>query len=122
MPKEREIICIMCPLACPVKATVDDQGNVLDVANNMCKEGKKYAVAECKFPGRILTATVFAEGSNRAMLPVRSNKPIPKGLLMDSMRSLSQVKVKPPIKMGQIIVTNIMGTGADLIASDELPV
>jgi CxxC motif-containing protein len=28
--------------------------------------------------------------------------------------------VKPPIKMGQIIVPNILGTGADLVASDEL--
>ena len=122
MPKEMEIICIICPLACPVKVTVDDRGKVLDVANYMCKEGKEYAVAECKFPGRILTATIVSEGSNRALLPVRSNKPIPKGLLMDSMRSLSQVTVKPPIKMGQVIVSNILGTGADLIATDELPV
>ena len=120
MTKEMEIICIMCPLACPVKVTVDDRGNALDVANNQCKEGKSYAVAECKFPGRVLTATVIAEGSHRALLPVRSNKPIPKERLMECMKSLSKTRVKPPIKMGQVIVADILGTGADLIATDEL--
>ena len=120
MPKEQVIICIMCPLGCLMTVTIDDKGNVSSVANNMCKKGEKYAIAEYKFPGRILTTTLLTEGSIQKLLPARSNKPIPKERLMDSMRSLSGTKVKPPIKMGQTIVHNILGTGADIVASDEL--
>jgi CxxC motif-containing protein len=120
MPKEQTVICISCPLACTITVTLDDQGEVLGVANNLCQEGEKYAIAECKFPGRVLTTTVLTEGSSRRLLPARTNKPVPRERLMDIMKSLSQTRVKPPVKMGQIIIPNIMGTGADLMATDEL--
>ena len=120
MPKEQGIICVMCPLGCLMTVTIDDKDDVSGVANNLCKEGEKYAIAECKFPGRILTTTVLTEGSQQKLLPAKSNQPIPKERLMDAVRSLSGIKVKPPIKMGQIIVPDIIGTGADLIAGDEL--
>lgn len=120
MAKETEIICIMCPLGCLVTVTSDDKGNVLAVANNLCKEGEKYAIAECKFPGRILTTTVLTEGSSRKLLPTKTNQPIPRERLMEVMRSLSETKVKPPIKIGQVILPNIMNTGVDLVSTDEL--
>jgi CxxC motif-containing protein len=118
--KEQEIICIMCPMGCLMTVTVDDKGDVLSVADNLCKEGEKYAIAECKFPGRTLTTTVLTEGSQQKLLPARSNQTIPKERLLEAMHSLSGIKVKPPIKMGQVIVHDIIGTGADLIAGDEL--
>ena len=121
MPKETEIICILCPLGCRITVTTDDVGNTLGVANNLCKEGEKYAVAECKFPGRILTTTVLTEGSSRKLLPVRTGEPIPKEQLTEVVRSLSQIRVKPPIKVGQVIVPNIMSTGVNLISTGELP-
>ena len=120
MSEEQDIICIMCPLACTMTVTIDANGEVLDVANNMCKEGKKYAIDECKFPGRVLTATVLTEGSIQALLPVRSDRPVPKGRLTDCMRSLAEIKVKPPVRMGQVVAPDIAGTGVDVVATDEL--
>jgi CxxC motif-containing protein len=120
MAKETEIICIMCPLACRVTVVLDDKGNVTDVTNNLCKEGEKYAIAECKFPGRILTTTILTEGSSRKLLPARTKEPIPKERLMEVMHSLSETKVKPPVKMAQVIVPNIVGTGVDMVSTDEL--
>jgi len=121
MPKEQTVICISCPLACMITVTFDDTDDVLGIANNQCKEGEKYAVVECKFPGRILTTTILTEGSSRRLLPARTSKPVPKERLMECMKSLSGTRVKPPVKMGKVIVADIMGTGADLIATDELP-
>jgi CxxC motif-containing protein len=121
MPKEQEVICIICPSACVITVTFDDGGNVLGVVNNLCKEGKKYAIAECKFPGRILTTTLPTVGSSRRLLPVRTNKPVRKGQIMDCMRYLSGINVKPPIKIGQVVVPDIAATGVDLVASDDLP-
>ena len=120
MPEKQEIICIICPSACVVTITLDNDGNVSGVANNLCKEGKKYAIAECKFPGRTLTTTIPTEGSTRKLLPVRTNRPVPKGQIMDCMHYISKIKVKPPVKMGQVVVPDIAATGVDLVASDDL--
>ena len=121
MAKETKIICIICPLACQVTVTIDDEGNITGVANYLCKQGEKYAISECKFPGRILTTTVLTKGSSQKLLPVRTSKLIPKERLMEVMYFLSQIKVKPPIKMGQIIVSDIKKTGVDVVSTDELP-
>ena len=120
MAKETELICIMCPLACHVVVTVDDAGNILDVANHQCKEGREYALAEYRFPVRVLTTTILTAGASRHLLPVRSSKPIPKTRLMEVMYSLSKVRIKSPVKIGQVIVPNIAGTGVDMVSTDEL--
>jgi CxxC motif-containing protein len=121
MAKETRIICIMCPLACRVTVTIDDEGNIVGTADCLCKRGEEYAVAECKFPGRVLTTTVLTEGSSRRLLPVRTAKPVPKDRLMEVMYSLSRTMIKPPIRMGQIIASDINKTGVDVVATDELP-
>ncbi len=122
MTKERNIICIVCPLACNIKVTLDNEGTVLIIAGNQCKEGQKYAVSECKFPGRVLTTTVLIENHERRLLPVRSDRPIPKDKLIECACRLVPTRVKPPVKMGQVIMTNIAGTGANMISSDELSI
>ena len=121
MAKETKIICIMCPLACLVTVTTDDEGDIIGTANYLCKQGKKYAIAECKFPGRVLTTTVLTEGSSHRLLPVRTAKPVPKDRLMEVMYTLSRTMIKPPIRMGQIIASDINKTGVDVVATDELP-
>jgi CxxC motif-containing protein len=120
VPRENEIICVVCPLACRVKVSMDDEGNVVNVTDNQCKEGKEYAITECNFPGRVLTTTVLTESSVRKLLPVRSNKLIPKGRLMECAHFLAKVRVKPPVKVGQIISPNILDTGINVISTDEL--
>jgi len=120
MAKQSEITCIMCPLACRVAVTIDDKGNVLKVTNHQCKRGEEFAEAEAKFPGRILTATVVTEKSVHSLLPVKTDKPVSKHRLMDCMYYLSEIRVKPPVKAGQIIAHNILDTGADLVATRDL--
>jgi CxxC motif-containing protein len=120
MKKETALICIMCPLACHIVVTGGDSGNILNVANHQCKEGREYAVAEYRFPARILTTTLLTAGASRPLLPVRSSKPIPKTRLMEVMYSLSKIRIKPPIKMAQVIVSNITDTGVDMVSTDEL--
>jgi CxxC motif-containing protein len=120
MSKENEIICIMCPLACRVAVRLDEKGDVLKVADNQCKRGEEFAAGEAKFPGRVLTTTLITEGGEHVLLPVKTNKPVARSLLMDCMCYLSEIKVKPPVKMGQVIIHNILDTGADVVATGDL--
>ena len=121
MAKENKIICVMCPLVCRVTVTIDDKGDITGTANHQCKQGKEYAIAECKFPGRIITTTVLTEGSTHKLLPVRTGKPVPKARIMEVIYSLSQIRVKPPIKIGQVIASDIIKLGVDVISTDDLP-
>lgn len=120
MQTEQQLICIVCPLGCRVRLTIDNKGNIVEATGNECKKGKEYAENECVNPVRVLVGTMSTEGSKHRTLPVRTNNPIPKGKLLEAYRSLAGVKVKPPIKVGQVIVSNIFDTEADVIATGEL--
>ena len=121
MTKEEMIICVGCPLGCEVKLTLNDKNEVTAVEDNKCKEGKRYAVEEFTNPVRTLTATVLTQGSSQPLLPVRTGKPILKTLLPQSMSIIAKTRVKPPIKMGDVIVPNLLDTGIDVVASSDLP-
>lgn len=118
---EQEIICIGCPLGCRGKVIVDDTGEVLEFEGYACKEGEEYAEVEVKAPMRTLTGTVIVESEIRSLLPVRVNKPISREKLKECMKVLARVRAKPPIKVGEVIVPNILQTTADIIATAEQP-
>jgi CxxC motif-containing protein len=120
MKNVSEIICIICPLACRVSVAVDDEGHIIQIANFQCKKGKEYAVAEYRTPLRVLTTTVIVEKSRHALLPVRTNRAIPRKELFDCMDHLATIRVKPPLKVGEVIVKNILNTGSDIITTHEL--
>jgi len=120
MPKEETVICVACPLGCEVSLTIDDKGEVTKVTGYKCKEGEAYAIEEYRNPVRVLPATVRTIDSKHPLLPVRTSKPILKGLMLQGMHELAKVRVKPPVKIGQPLITNLLGTGADVITTWNL--
>jgi len=72
---------------------------------------------EFTHPMRMLTTTVKIEGQNIHRLPVISTTEVPKEKLKDLVKKLYKLTVKSPIKRGDVIVKNIDGTGADIIAT-----
>ena len=56
-----------------------------------------------------------------ARLPVRTRAPIPKHLVLELCRALHAVVVTAPVRMGDVILANALGTGTDVIASRDLP-
>lgn len=116
---EQEIICIGCPLGCHVLLRVSEKGEIESLTGNECKEGKEYVTAEFRSPVRIFSTTILIEGGDH-LLPVRTDKPIHKNKLKELMRAVSKVRVNPPVKMGEVLIYNILGTGANLIATGSL--
>lgn len=120
MTREETIICVGCPLGCEIKLTLSDGDEVIEVGGNKCKEGKQYALEEFSNPVRTLTATVLTQDSSQPLLPVRTSKPILKTLLRQGMNIIADTIVKPPIRMGDVIVPNLLDTGVDVIATSDL--
>ena len=119
MTTEERIICVGCPMGCLVTLTISNR-EVMAIEGNKCKQGEKYVLEEYYNPVRILTTTVLTQGSSQPLLPVRTAKPIPKAKMMSAVRTLAKVRVKPPIKIGEVVVAKPAGIGADVVASADL--
>ena len=119
MKKVHKFVCIECPLSCEVEL-IEENGEILEIRGDRCKKGKEYAVNEFTNPLRILTTTVRIEGGMLPVLPVRSESLVPKGLMRECMKELAKVEVEAPIKCGEVICTNILNTGINIISSRDL--
>ena len=117
---DKEIVCIMCPLGCSMKVHVDGK-EVGEVLGNKCKKGIKHAESEVFSPGRILTTTIRTDSAEAPLLPVRSDKALPKESLIECMKLISKHSVKGSVQLGQTVIENILGLGADIIACRTIP-
>jgi CxxC motif-containing protein len=117
---EDKIVCIGCPLGCRTTVRIGDRGEVLKVLGHKCNQGRQYVLEEFRNPVRILTATILTEKSPLPLLPVRTNRPIVKSRLKEATLALARVKAKPPVKMGEVILPNLLNSGVDVVATDDL--
>ena len=112
------LICIRCPRGCHL--TVTKEGDEVRVTGNSCPRGIEYGRSEMINPERTLTTTVAIISKDHRRLPVITSKPIPKGRVMDVVKSLKGVTVTAPVHMGDVIVRDALGLGADIIASRSI--
>lgn len=117
MSKTHEMICIVCPMGCRLKVT---EGKELVVEGNKCKRGKEYALKELTFPTRVLPTTVSIRNGMLPRLPVKTNAPIPKDRIFDAMKIINDIEVIAPVKVGDIIIKDILDTGVDVVATRDM--
>ena len=116
---EQMITCINCPVGCRMTVTLNDQGEVLKVEGNTCIRGDKYARQECTLPLRMITAVIPVSGS-RTPLSVKTSAPVPKSMIQAVMTELGRLTVAAPVRMGQVVLPNVLQTGSDIIATRSL--
>ena len=114
----KELICIVCPRGCHL--TVDEDHGYA-VTGNSCPRGAEYGKTELQNPTRTLTTTVCIQGGLHRRLPVRTSVAISKRLLPAAMAEAARVRLQAPVEAGQVILHDLLGTGADLIASRAMP-
>ena len=116
---KKEMICICCPLGCSL--TVEYVGKTIQSINgNRCKIGLEYAEKEISNPERILTTTVRVKNGHLPLVSVRTNKPLPKNRIFDTMNLLAKVEIEAPIQIGDEIVQNIFDTGVSIVATKNI--
>jgi len=116
-----QLICIGCPMGCPMTVTLEN-GAVTSVVGNTCRRGDVYARKEVTAPTRIVTSTVRVTGSKSGAVtvPCKTKTDLPKGDIFRCMRALTGVTVAAPIRIGDVLVPNIAGTGVDIIATKDV--
>ena len=118
MIKERKLVCIACPIGCNITVTLEDN-EVIKVEGNTCKRGEMYAKAECTHPTRILTTTMKIKNAKLPVVPVKSDKPLPKESLIDCMKKVNAVVLEAPMKIGDIAIKDIV-EGVNIVLTRDI--
>ena len=101
----------------------DANGTVVEVRSvtgNNCPRGDKFAHQELTCPMRVLTTTVAVSGGDEALLPVRTAEAIPLELHAQAMNLIRGLVVNAPIRMGDVVLEDLLDTNIDLVASMDI--
>lgn len=112
----KKMTCIDCPQGCQLQLTIEE-GKVLSVAGNRCKKGITYAKQEVENPMRTLTSSVITENLPVKMAPVKTSRPIPKEKLLEGMAEVKKIRLKKPVKAGEIIAANFLNLNVNLVST-----
>ena len=116
---KRTITCTVCPRGCEITAEFTNADDIV-VTGFSCPRGERYAKDECQAPKRLFTSSVRADAPGRRMLPVRTKDPVPKEMLLPCAAAVREIRVEGPVKAGDVLLKDFLGTGTDLVASMTL--
>lgn len=119
--EKRNLICIGCPLGCPITVELDGR-SIVSVTGNTCPRGDAYARKEVTNPTRIVTSTVRVSGSvtGAATVSCKTRTDVPKQKIFEVIRAIKDVTVPAPVHIGDVIRPNVAGTGVDLVATKDV--
>jgi len=113
---KKKLTCIECPVGCILDIEYN-KSRILSLEGNKCNKGEKFAHDEIIDPRRVLTTTIAIESDLFNRLPVRSRIAVPRGQVIDMIRKVKKMKVRAPVKAGDIIIKDFLESGIDIISS-----
>ncbi len=106
---KEEFICIVCPRGCHIQ--VDGE----DITGNLCKRGLEYVRTEITNPTRIVTSTVKTKFPDLPRVSIKTDKPVPKRKIFPIMKELDKIEITKPMAIGDVVIENILSTGANIV-------
>ena len=119
--QKKHFTCVTCPVGCEVDVEVKD-GNIISMKGNKCDKVKEFVLQELKEPMRVFTTIVRIKGAKYVMLPVRTDKPIPKRLFTQAIEQLASIELQAPVHISDVIVKDVAGSGANIVATRTMDV
>lgn len=107
-----KLTCIVCPMGCNLIVTKDSDG-IVTVSGNTCPRGADYGKNEMINPVRVITTTVRCE--NGSVIPVKTNRAVPKDKIKDCMKIINKCNPCLPISIGDVIIKDVFGS--DVVAT-----
>jgi len=118
--EKKHFVCVVCPIGCEIDV-VHDGSKIISMEGNKCEKSEEFVSQELIEPMRILTTTVRIQGSRWPVIPVRTDKSVPKRLFPRLMRQLRHIKLQAPVNMLDVVVSDVLHTGASIIATRTMP-
>ena len=120
MLEKKNLTCIGCPLSCPLELVIVD-GEIHELSGNDCKRGEAYARQEHSAPCRLVSTTVACSAGLWPRLPVKTAAAVPKEKVQAVVQELHALQIEAPVRIGQVILKNVAGTGIAVCATRSLP-
>ncbi len=109
-------ICIMCPMGCPLE--IEQTETDIIITGNNCKRGIDYGKQEFVSPKRMVTSLI--EVDEDRVIPVKTSDLIDKKMIFEVLETLKGIKIQLPINVGDVIIKNAAGSGADIVATASM--
>ena len=110
----KTITCICCPKGCLV--TLDTENPEETAKGFNCPQGNEYAIGALTHPMRTISSTVEIKGGLHPRIPVKTNGNIPKEKIFEVMDEINKISVESPVKCGDILLEDVLGTGVNIVA------
>lgn len=115
----KEYTCIICPNGCDIKAEIED-GKILSMDGAICKRGYEYVEQELTDPHRNIASSILLQEGELPLVSVRLSKPIPKEKIFEVMEVIKKARLKAPVFVGQIAISNVLGLDSDVIVTKNV--
>lgn len=119
----QRMMCILCPNGCRLVVHAPDEPDPesIRVEGNLCPKGRDYAVEEILDPKRTLTTSVLVRGGTQPQTSVKTARPIPRAAIAPARQALRAVTINAPSAVGEIVVSDVAGTGVDVVVTRPVP-
>lgn len=115
----RKYTCIICPNGCDIEVNID-KDKIKSIKGSSCKKGDEYVRQEIFDPKRNISSSIKIEDGNLPLVSVRLSNPIPKEMIFDVMKLIKNVTLKAPVNIGDVVISNILNTGSNLIITKNV--
>jgi CxxC motif-containing protein len=114
--KVRRVTCTVCPIGCEIEVLAE-RDEIMDIRGYRCPKGRDYAFEEIRDPKRIVMTVLRVRGGDLPTVSVKTDKSVPKRLMFKIIADLSELELEAPIKLGQVIIEDILNTHANVVAT-----
>jgi CxxC motif-containing protein len=118
--EKKHFVCVVCPIGCEIDV-VHEGSKIISMEGNKCEKSEEFVKQELIEPMRILTTTVRIHGARWPVIPVRTDKAVPKRLFPRIMRQLRRIRLQAPVNMLDVVVRDILHLGANIMATRTKP-
>ena len=112
----KKFVCIQCPRGCQLKVDTD----TMTVTGFSCPRGKEYGIHEATHPVRTITSTVLVTRGSLPRCSCKTSLPVPKEMIFDVMKEIDALRVEAPVKIGDVLIHDVLHTGSDVIATKNI--
>jgi len=116
---EKKLTCVSCPIGCGITVRIEDNV-VTRIAGNQCPRGETYAQQEAIDPMRVLSTSVRVIGGEFPLVSVKTDRPVPKRLILQIMNYVRTLSIEAPVKIRQVVAEHLLGMSASLVATREV--
>lgn len=100
---------------------IHDGETIVELDGATCTRGGDYDQGRLTDPWRMVTTTLRATGGLHPLLPVHTSVPITQARVFDLREALRQVQVDASLRVGQVLLEDILGAELTVLASREVP-